>query len=632
MEDQSKSNQDNINKISQFESQQVKDKNTITEKENQITILNQEISNLKETISKNKDEISSLSSRLTELSINSQIEVELKAIKDTLSEKDKEIKKLKSSKKKKVEQKDKQITSLESSIKEKETEIASLKQQIEELSNKNSALESDLNSSKAEISILSSDTRAVFKAKTLKEKETIIKNLKETNTKMFNELKGKISENESIQKELNEIKEKEKLYIEEITQLKDTNTKLNNRLNLVSSTAITFSGNDDGTVSVDSPSNDIVTNNDKYIAHLKEKISLLEANYKNAKELIESLKSSNEENSKLLKKVLNDNKNLQNDLHQSKPSTNDSNIFELKESYDSYKKEIEILFNMLVPDNKVKYEDTTKFISVFKENVTKLITKNKKYKDTIGKLTKMINDERKEKGNLTAIQTDLLEKLNKRDLQVNEYKEQIQNLIKTSSNNQNTIPFSKYEQILSIFSQEEEKYKKDIEKLKEENEKMRNAMSNNDSLSLSSLITETKQSVKHNRQMSQPNVGNERLFTFERTDTRNSNKSFVFENYEKNMEDSENLFQEQLKVLKDELRRTKKDLEQYKKAAMTMDGSKNDLIIVLKQTFEKLIGEIQINSKNKDFVIMMMKVIGYKEDEINTLIKKGKKGFLGMFK
>ena len=157
-------------------------------------------------------------------------------------------------------------------------------------------------------------------------------------------------------------------------------------------------------------------------------------------------------------------------------------------------------------------------------------------------------------------------------------------------------------------------------------------MSNNDSLSLSSLITETKQSVKHNRQMSQPNVGNERLFTFERTDTRNSNKSFVFENYEKNMEDSENLFQEQLKVLKDELRRTKKDLEQYKKAAMTMDGSKNDLIIVLKQTFEKLIGEIQINSKNKDFVIMMMKVIGYKEDEINTLIKKGKKGFLGMFK
>ena len=204
----------------------------------------------------------------------------------------------KSSKKKKVEQKDKQITSLESSIKEKETEIASLKQQIEELSNKNSALESDLNSSKAEISILSSDTRAVFKAKTLKEKETIIKNLKETNTKMFNELKGKISENESIQKELNEIKEKEKLYIEEITQLKDTNTKLNNRLNLVSSTAITFSGNDDGTVSVDSPSNDIVTNNDKYIAHLKEKISLLEANYKNAKELIESLKSSNEENSK----------------------------------------------------------------------------------------------------------------------------------------------------------------------------------------------------------------------------------------------------------------------------------------------------------------------------------------------
>ena len=82
----------------------------------------------------------------------------------------------------------------------------------------------------------------------------------------------------------------------------------------------------------------------------------------------------------------------------------------------------------------------------------------------------------------------------------------------------------------------------------------------------------------------------------------------------------------------DWVRRTKKDLEQYKKAAMTMDGSKNDLIIVLKQTFEKLIGEIQINSKNKDFVIMMMKVIGYKEDEINTLIKKGKKGFLGMFK
>ena len=98
------------------------------------------------------------------------------------------------------------------------------------------------------------------------------------------------------------------------------------------------------------------------------------------------------------------------------------------------------------------------------------------------------------------------------------------------------------------------------------------------------------------------------------------------------MEDNEQLFQEQLKVIKDELRKTKKDLEQYKKAAITMDGSKNDLIIVLKQTFEKLIAEIQINSKNKDYVIMMMKVIGYQEEEINSLLKKGKKGFLGMFK
>ena len=63
-----------------------------------------------------------------------------------------------------------------------------------------------------------------------------------------------------------------------------------------------------------------------------------------------------------------------------------------------------------------------------------------------------------------------------------------------------------------------------------------------------------------------------------------------------------------------------------------MDGSKNDLLIVLKKTFEKLIAEIQINSKNKDYVIMMMKVIGYQEEEINSLLKKGKKGFLGMFK
>ena len=53
-----------------------------------------------------------------------------------------------------------------------------------------------MNSSKAEISILSSDTKTIYKAKTVKEKETIIKNLKETNTKIFNDLRQKIEENE----------------------------------------------------------------------------------------------------------------------------------------------------------------------------------------------------------------------------------------------------------------------------------------------------------------------------------------------------------------------------------------------------------------------------------------------------
>lgn len=108
--------------------------------------------------------------------------------------------------------------------------------------------------------------------------------------------------------------------------------------------------------------------------------------------------------------------------------------------------------------------------------------------------------------------------------------------------------------------------------------------------------------------------------------------SVNIEQIEKKMEDDELLFQEQLRALKDELKKTKKELEVYKKNALTLGDSKAEITHMLKQSFDKLIDEIQLTPKNKEYVLMMMKILGYKDEEMINVGKKKKKGIMNMFK
>ncbi len=52
---------------------------------------------------------------------------------------------------------------------------------------------------------------------------------------------------------------------------------------------------------------------------------------------------------------------------------------------------------------------------------------------------------------------------------------------------------------------------------------------------------------------------------------------------------------------------------------------------MLKQAFEKLVAEIAINNKTKEYITVILKILDYNENDINKVLKKEKKGFFGIF-
>jgi len=92
-----------------------------------------------------------------------------------------------------------------------------------------------------------------------------------------------------------------------------------------------------------------------------------------------------------------------------------------------------------------------------------------------------------------------------------------------------------------------------------------------------------------------------------------------------------------MKNIKEELKETRNQRDIYKRkfeeSVTLQDGKKTEVISMLKQAFEKLVSEIQISSKVKEYLNVIFKVLDYSEDEINRIIKKtDKKGFLSLFK
>jgi len=90
-----------------------------------------------------------------------------------------------------------------------------------------------------------------------------------------------------------------------------------------------------------------------------------------------------------------------------------------------------------------------------------------------------------------------------------------------------------------------------------------------------------------------------------------------------------------LKSIKDELKDTRSQRDvfkrKYEEAVTLQDGKKTEIISMLKQAFEKLVSEIQINNKVKEYLNVIFKILDYNDNDISRVLKKEKKGFLGLF-
>jgi hypothetical protein len=90
-----------------------------------------------------------------------------------------------------------------------------------------------------------------------------------------------------------------------------------------------------------------------------------------------------------------------------------------------------------------------------------------------------------------------------------------------------------------------------------------------------------------------------------------------------------------LKSIKDELKDTRHQRDvfkrKYEEAVTLQDGKKTEIVSILKQAFEKLVYEISLSGKVKEYVVVILKILDYDENDISRVIKKEKKGFLGLF-
>ena len=90
-----------------------------------------------------------------------------------------------------------------------------------------------------------------------------------------------------------------------------------------------------------------------------------------------------------------------------------------------------------------------------------------------------------------------------------------------------------------------------------------------------------------------------------------------------------------MKSIKDELKDTRSQRDvfkrKYEEAVTLQDGKKTEIISMLKQAFEKLVSEIQINNKVKEYLNVIFKILDYNDNDISRVLKKEKKGFLGLF-
>ena len=335
---------------------------------------------------------------------------------------------------------------------------------------------------------------------------------------------------------------------------------------------------------------------------LQDRIKQLESNYTAAKELISSLKSNNTETSKLLTENINKNKELQSKLDSMISSFNEND----RQSYTKLQSSVMSLIQSIAPhlisidftsESSISIDKYIDLIVQFGEECNKKDSKVKKYKDALVKMKKMLSDKKKEISNLLSIQNDLIEKQIKRENDFDDYKTKMQSLLQSVSTDKGKKSTNaQYDNLLKSFMQEEEKYKKEMEALKQENEKMKKAIANNSMMSNDSALNISTSSNQDNN----TNI-------LSKLNSRSSS--------DKEHIETEKLMQEQMNLLKEELRKTENELDNTKKANI------NSLNII-KSSFGKIINDITLNNDNRQFLAMIMKGLGYTDNEVKDTLKK----------
>jgi len=304
-------------------------------------------------------------------------------------------------------------------------------------------------------------------------------------------------------------------------------------------------------------------------------------------------------------------------------------------------------------------------------------------------------DQTVELENLKGIQEDLLDKLARKEdelLAVKRERDVVLRINSGSGLSKNTVPVEKFEFVLNQLNEETNNYRKlyaNMESVRKENEAMKSELDNikdksklskknvsaiekeflskfidNDEEMNNYFEKEPKVEEKkgmdlsalsvnqnvHNFSMNAAPKGENPPQHYERRMSQHSFKKSgremiptqgndsIKDNILK-MEEEQKLFAEQLMNIKDELKDTRKQKENFKKLyeqSLTFkDDKKTEIINLLKQAVEKLILEITLTPKIKELLFVILRVIDYKDEEINEILKKkeAKKGgiFGGIF-
>ena len=330
-----------------------------------------------------------------------------------------------------------------------------------------------------------------------------------------------------------------------------------------------------------------------------------------------------------INKIIEENKNLKMQLASEMLKNND--IFNSQKSESHNDEEYEEIITGLkkkLEEKENKINELQKKLDSDKNNINNSINNSFKYKNENDKMNNSMNEMEKIKGNyqenistITDIYENMIiEKDNKIKELTNEVniiekeleelndkydkeKENIKlNLIKINALENEKL--SLLEQINTFKNKEKElkqNYENNLEILKNENEKIKSQLNNNINNYISNYqndnITDNNFNSASNRQI---NKQKEELILLKKK-------------FKQILEDNSKLTNE------------------VKDYNLNHINEKEELINMMRNTFTKFLKVSKIDNKNKEYAIIVLKLLGYNENDIKDIFKPQKKGIFGIF-